>query len=81
MAWKEKKSTSAPATSAVVTVAMIGVAIASSMAGVWTIAAQNLYDMDLETAYRYMFLAAGAANVVAIFVALTIRSGEEGRES
>lgn len=62
-------------------VAMIGVAIASSMAGVWTIAAQNWFDMDLETAYRYMFLAAAVANVVAMFVALTIRSGEEGRES
>ncbi len=62
-------------------VAMFGVAIASSLAGVWTLAAQSWFGMDLETAYRYMFWAAAAANVLAMFVALTIRSGEEGRES
>ncbi len=62
-------------------VAMFGVAIASSLAGVWTIAAQNMFAMDLETAYRYMFLAAAVADVMAISVALTIRTGEEGRES
>ncbi len=62
-------------------VAMFGVAIASSLAGVWTIAAQSWFDMDLETAYRYMFLAAAVANVMAMFVAITIRTGEEGRGS
>jgi MFS family permease len=62
-------------------VAMFGVAIASSMAGVWTLAAQNWFGMDLETAYRYMFLGAAVSNVLALFVALTIRPGEEGRES
>ena len=60
-------------------VAMFGVAIASSLAGAWTIAARNWFGMDLEMAYRYMFLAAAVANVVAMFVALTVRSGEEGR--
>ncbi|UCC92758.1 MAG: MFS transporter [Thermoplasmata archaeon] len=62
-------------------VAMFGVAIASSLAGVWTIAADAWFGFDLETSYRYMFLAAAVANIVAMFVALTIRAGEEGRES
>jgi MFS family permease len=62
-------------------VAMFGVAIASSLAGVWTIAAANWFGFDLETSYRYMFLGAACSNVVAMVVALTIRSGEEGRES
>jgi MFS family permease len=62
-------------------VAMFGVAIASSLAGVWTITAETLFDFDLETSYRYMFMGAAIANVIAMFVALSIRPGEEGRES
>jgi MFS family permease len=61
-------------------VAMFGVAVASSLAGAWTLAARNWFGMDLEMAYRYMFLAAALANIIAMFVALTIRAGEEGRE-
>jgi len=62
-------------------VSMLGVAIASTMAGIWSIAAASWFGFDLETSYRYMFLAAAVANVVALFAALTIRTGEEGRES
>ena len=62
-------------------VAMFGVAIASSLAGVWTIVGENMFGFDLETSYRYMFLAAAVANIVAMFVAMTVRTGEEGRES
>jgi MFS family permease len=62
-------------------VSMFGVALASTLAGVWTIVAQDWYGMDLEMAYRNLFLAAAVANVVALFVSLTVRTGEEGRES
>jgi MFS family permease len=62
-------------------VAMFGVAIASSLAGVWTIAAEGWFGFDLETSYRYMFIGAAVANVMAMFMSLTITIGEEGRES
>jgi len=57
-------------------VAMIGVAIASGMAGTWTIVARDSFGMDLEAAYRTMFLLAALTNVVAVLIA---RPGEEGR--
>jgi len=62
-------------------VAMIGVAIASGMAGTWTIVARDTFGMDLEAAYRTMFLLAALTNVVAVLIALSMRPGEEGRDS
>jgi MFS family permease len=61
-------------------VSMLGVAIASGLAGGWTLAARAWFDMDLLSAYRVMFLVAAFANMAAVAIALGIRPGEEGRE-
>ncbi len=62
-------------------VAMMGVAIASVLAGGWTLAARAWFDMSLLSAYRTMFMVAALANMTGIFIALSIRPGEEDRES
>jgi MFS family permease len=61
-------------------VSMIGVAIASAMAGAWTIIARETFAMELEEAYRVMFVLAAMTNMLAVVIALAIRPGEEGRE-
>jgi MFS family permease len=61
-------------------VSMLGVAVASTMAGGWTLAARAWFDMDLLSAYRIMFLVAALAQTVAVTISITIRPGEEDRE-
>ncbi len=61
-------------------VSMIGVAIASALAGAWTIMARGTFGMDLEEAYRVMFVLAAFTNMIAVFIALSLKPGEEGRE-
>jgi MFS family permease len=62
-------------------VSMFGVALASVMAGIWTITAREWFGMDLLTSYRILFLFSAVMNVVAIAVTMTISKGEEDRGS
>ena len=59
---------------------MMGVAIATVLAGVLSILCQQYLGFSLEGTYRLMFVLSAAGQAGSILLALSIRPGEEGRE-
>jgi MFS family permease len=60
---------------------MMGVAIATIMAGILTVVLQSAFSMSLEATYRLMFVISAAGMVCSIVIALRLRPGEEDREN
>ncbi len=60
---------------------MMGVAIATVMAGILTVVLQDVFSMSLEATYRLIFVISAGGQVCSIVVALKLRPGEEDREN